>query len=234
MADKVECRDYIKKEIGSAYLTKVFWVGKDLREAMKLELPDSFVIKSNNASGTNFIVYDKNNFDWTAAHVTTHKWLQFDYAKHYVEWQYRWIKPRLLIEELLVDENGSIPEDYKFFCFNGKVKFVQIDFDRFTNHTRSFFDQNFKPLPFGLKFPRFEGKVRKPENFEKMKELAEKLAKKEKFVRVDFYDIGKPVFGEMTFHPEAGTGRFDPEKWDLMLGGLFRKKSDFPIYKNLY
>jgi hypothetical protein len=224
MADKIECRKYVEKKIGLAYLTRLLWVGDDIRNAMKHELPDSFVIKSNNASGTNLIVYDKNQFDWTAAYVTTQKWLQLDYARHYVEWQYRWIKPKLLIEELLVDEKGSIPLDYKFFCFYGKVKFVQIDFDRFTSHKRAMVDDDFNLLPFGFKFPRYSGEVKKPDNFDEMKNLAEKLADREKFARIDFYDVGKPVFGEITFHPEAGTGKFDPDEWDLRLGSLFLKK----------
>ena len=40
----------------------------------------------------------------------------------------------------------NIPLDYKFYCFKGKVKLIQIDFDRFTNHSRLIFDNNFNFL----------------------------------------------------------------------------------------
>ena len=36
----------------------------------------------------------------------------------YEEWNYRWIKPKVIIEECLIDDNGDIPKDFKFFCFN--------------------------------------------------------------------------------------------------------------------
>jgi len=37
---------------------------------------------------------------------------------------------------------------------------------------------------------------------------------------VDFYDVGKPMFGELTLSPEAGYGTFDPPEWDERLGAL--------------
>ena len=54
-----------------------------------------------------------------------------------------------------------------------------------------------------------------------MIELAEKLSCNHKFLRVDFYDyFGKIYFGEMTFFPASGTGKFDPEEYDLYLGEM--------------
>ena len=47
-----------------------------------------------------------------------------------------------------------------------------------------------------------------------MIELAEILAEGEPFLRVDLYDMGRPVFGELTFHPESGLGQFTPSDWD--------------------
>ena len=49
--------------------------------------------------------------------------------------------------------------------------------------------------------------------------LAEKLGKGHPFLRVDFYNVqGKIYFGELTFFPASGFGKFVPEKWDLTLG----------------
>ena len=53
-----------------------------------------------------------------------------------------------------------------------------------------------------------------------MREIAEVLAAGEPFLRVDLYDLGKPVFGELTLHPEAGIGQFAPPQWDERLGSL--------------
>ena len=52
-----------------------------------------------------------------------------------------------------------------------------------------------------------------------MVKAAEVLAKSIPFVRVVFYELsGEPKFGEMTFYPGAGLGKFDPEEWDYILG----------------
>ena len=49
--------------------------------------------------------------------------------------------------------------------------------------------------------------------------LAEKLSKGISFVRIDFYDINNKIyFGEMTFYPASGFGKFIPQEWDLTIG----------------
>ncbi len=68
-----------------------------------------------------------------------------------------------------------------------------------------------------------DSNIKKPINFEKMKELAEKLAKDKSFVRIDFYEIrGKIYFGEITFYPNSGYEKFEPEEWDYKLGSLIK------------
>ena len=67
----------------------------------------------------------------------------------------------------------------------------------------------------------------KPENLEEMAGLAEKCSQGFIFVRVDFYSLkGKAYFGEMTFTPMSGTGRFEPEVWDLNLGNMIKLQID--------
>lgn len=48
----------------------------------------------------------------------------------------------VLIEEILLNAEGKIPTDYKFHCFDGKVKFIQIDTGRFEKHQRTFYYPN--------------------------------------------------------------------------------------------
>jgi hypothetical protein len=36
------------------------------------------------------------------------------------EWCYKDIRPRILIESLLEGSAGKVPDDYKFYMFNGK------------------------------------------------------------------------------------------------------------------
>ena len=58
-----------------------------------------------------------------------------------------------------------------------------------------------------------------PKELEKMKKLASELSEGVPFLRVDFYEAdGSVYFGEMTFFPASGFGRFEPEEWDKRLG----------------
>jgi hypothetical protein len=220
LADKIAVRDFVAKRIGSQYLTKILWIGSDLRSAKEVSLPDSFVVKANHGSGYNIIVRDIRQFDWESAHQQTQDWLQHDYSVHFAEWQYRWIPPKLFIEEYLEGENGDMPIDYKFFCFQGRVELVQVDFDRFTAHTRLLYDRNFNLLPVSFAYPRRYGSITKPNCYAEMLRIAETLAADEPFLRVDLYQIGGPIFGELTLTPEAGHGKFAPPEWDLQLGQL--------------
>ena len=221
-ADKIAVRDYMKQRLGSDVLTKVYWIGTDLRKVAKESLPEKFVIKANHASGTTLIVEERYSFDWCKAYEQTQAWLQMDYSDNSAEWQYRWIPPTLLIEEFLQGSDGKSPIDYKFFCFRGRVEMVLIVIDRFSsNQTLTFLDRNFKILELRRdSFPRYRGEMVKPTNFTLMIDMAETLASGQQFLRVDFYDIGRPIFGEITLHPSSGFRKFDPPEYDYKLGQL--------------
>lgn len=227
-ADKLLVRDYVAEKAGSQYLTTLYWSGDDLKTVDRDTLPQSFVIKANHGSGTTIVVRNKDDLDWDEARRTTDRWLSADYSIEAAEWQYRWILPRLLIEELLPGEEGRLPIDYKFYVFGGRVKLLEIHFDRFSNHTMVFFDRDFRKLADQVSdsFPRYEGTVKKPDCFEEMVALAETLGDGERFVRVDLYDVGKPVFGELTFTPDAGLGFFDPPDIDQLLGRYYGGHAD--------
>ena len=112
-------------------------------------------------------------------------------------------------------------KDYKFFCFNGKVKCFKVDFDRFTEHRANYYDANCNLLPFGEVMcpPKPEKELVLPDEIPQMIELAEKLAKDIPFVRIDFYNVNHKIyFGEITFFPASGFGKFVPEEWDAILG----------------
>ena len=219
-ADKIAVRDYVKQRVGSHILSKLYWTGTDLRTVSSGILPKKFVIKANHESGRILIVNDRDAVNWKQAYEQTFRCLEQDYSEMCAEWQYRWIERQLLIEEFLEGEDGMSPRDYKFFCFRGRVEMVQIDFDRFLNHTRTFVGRNFEVLQFGLQYARYLGALVPPPNFSTMIGIAEALAGRESFIRVDLYDVGRPIFGELTLSPEAGLGKFDPPEYDAILGRL--------------
>ena len=83
----------------------------------------------------------------------------------------------------------------------------------------TFYDREWKRMPFELHDKSSTLEMRMPQNYGKMIELAEKLSIGVPFIRVDFYEInGKVYFGELTFYPGSGFGEFRPNEWDERFG----------------
>ena len=99
--------------------------------------------------------------------------MKTDYYSLGREWCYKYSRKAIICEELLEDENGQIPADYKFFCFNGKVKYIQVDFDRFTNHSRAFYTVDWEKQDFTLELPLFDGNAPNAINLDEMIDMDE-------------------------------------------------------------
>jgi hypothetical protein len=127
------------------------------------------------------------------------------------------VRREILIEPFIGETEA--PEDYKFWVFDGAVRFVQVDQGRFKQHTRQFYSPSWKRLNFKLNYPSRRENAPAPRHLNKMLRAAHTLAQGFRFVRVDLYDTTeRPLFGELTFAPEAGLCRFDPPEVDLQLG----------------
>ena len=112
-------------------------------------------------------------------------------------------------------------KDYKFFCFNGKVRFFKVDFGRFVEHHANYYSTEGELLVFGEQGlePDPNYPIEFPNNLNEMISLAEKLSAKVPFLRVDFYNLnGKIYFGELTFYPASGMLPWTTEEADIKIG----------------
>ena len=151
------------------------------------------------------------------------EWLQECYNVREFEWAYQEVFPRrVVIEPLIRDDQGNLLRDYKLFVFGGEVKMIEVDHDRFTNHTRTLYDPDWNLIDASFKFPQGPPSDR-PRRLEDMKAIACRLGKSLDFVRVDLYAFGSTIyFGELTSYPESGYGRFRPQSFDYTLGSFWR------------
>ena len=221
LADKFCVREYVSKKIGDQYLNELYKVYYNVDEINFDELPNSFVLKGAHGSSLNLIVKDKSKLDIAAAKKAMHKWMRHcQYKKVGLEWAYKNIEPKIIAEKYLEEAGKDVLYDYKFFCFNGEPKFLQIDIERGVKDYRCYYDLNWLKLPFSIsKRPMFNYNVPKPSNFEEMKSLAASLAGNLPFARVDFYSVNsKTIFGEITFYPEDGKVNFLPEEYNSIIG----------------
>jgi hypothetical protein len=229
-SDKYAVRDYVKDKIGEKYLIPLIQQTEDPEEMDFKNLPENFIIKANNSSGDNIIVFDKKKISQRDTLKKARKLLSRDYYASCREHQYAGIKPRILVEKLLLDKEGKIPADIKFHCFGGRVGMIQVDVDRFENHRRGYYDKEWNLLPFTF-CPEVNGKpkyeigsiFKKPKNLREMIRIAQKLSQDFDYVRVDLYDTGDRIyFGELTFTHGAGYERFFPDEWDYHFGKMWK------------
>lgn len=225
MVDKYEAKRYVADIIGQEFIIPTLGVYDKFDEIDFDKLPEQFVIKCTHDSGGIIICKDKSKLDIKKAKNKINRSLKTNYYYAGREWPYKNVKPRIIIEKYMEDSVDKDLKDYKFFCFNGKVKFFKIDFERVLNHKANYYDTDGNLLPFGEMVcpPDFNKELKIPNNLKKMIELAEKLSKDTKFIRVDFYEIDNKIyFGELTFYPASGFGRFIPDEYDLILGNLLK------------
>lgn len=222
VGDKHTVRAYLE-ELGYGYLlNEELKCYDDVKQFDLIELPDSFVLKASHSSGWNLVVRNKKNVSWGIWKRIMKYWLTHDIEWNGREWHYGEMKPRIVCEKYLEDKSGGLM-DYKFFCFNGEPRFLQINVDRFLpTATQNYYDLDFNLLPFGKSHPHNPNvKVEKPAHFEEMVKVARELSKPFPYVRVDFYEANdKLYFGEFTFFPCSGMPDFIPSEWDAKVGEM--------------
>ena len=221
LVDKYEVKKYIAQKIGEEYLIPSLGVWDSVEEIEWDKLPDQFVLKCTHDSGSIVVCDDKKTFDYDKAKQSLNHTIKINYYYAGREWPYKNVKPRIMAEKYMEDKTKEYLTDYKLMCFNGKVQCSFVVTERFSSDgiRVTFFDRDWNVMPFERHYPQSDTPIEKPQNYEKMIELAEKLGSDMPFVRVDFYEIdGKIFFGELTFSPGGGFEEFTPVIWDKKLG----------------
>jgi len=222
--DKITVRDFVIDKLKTdEHLVDLLWIGEDVNVPFET-FPDNYIIKPSNSSGRYIIVRDGEANEWEITE-SVKTWLEQTWGQDREEWGYSELKPKILVEPLLMNSDGSLAWDYKFHMFNGKCHMFYVDVDRDKAIKRSCYELPWKRLnitvtgrPMGRDFPR-------PDNFDEMLQIAEKLSEGFDFVRIDLYNVnGKIYFGEMTHYPASGSGVIEPVEYDYELGKKWKIK----------
>lgn len=227
LVDKIEVKKTLNKIISDEYIIPTIDIYDNVDEIDFEKLPNQFVLKCSHDSGGIVICRNKDDLNFDEARHKLNIGLRRNFFKFTREYPYKNVKPRIIAEELLEDDNNTDLKDYKFFCFNGKALYCQLISNRSTRETVDFYDRYWVHQEFvGLTLANLHESNEnhpKPNGYDKMLEIADKLATFVDcpFVRIDLYNVkGKIYFGEITFYPASGMGAFYPDKWNYIIGNL--------------
>lgn len=223
MVDKIEAKKYVSRIIGKNHIIPTLQVC-DCVENLRLdELPDKFVIKCNHNSGLGmYICKDKKEFQQEKKKIYKNlkKGLEQDYYLHNREWPYKNVKRKILVEKFMENASGEALVDYKVMCFEGEPKIIKVVKKWEQTPTQDFYDLSWKKLDLSESdMPVSDIYIEKPVFLDEMIDLSRKLAKGLHHIRVDWYYInGTLYFGELTFYDGAGFDRFNPRKYEKIMG----------------
>lgn len=237
-SDKYKVREYVISKGLEHILVPIYKVYDRVTQINFNELPERVFIKMNNGSGTN-IIWDKNKPISKKRFIKKfNNAFRSNYFWQSREWNYKNIVPKIIAEKVLEDKNNISLIDYRFLCFDGKVKMIFVDIETAAEDgthnpyaKRNVYDRNFNYLNIKVKRDNFDvSLISKPYNFNQMITYAETLSKDFVFCRVDLYNVeGKIYFGEITFYPGGATQLFEPYEWEIELGKWIDLKSSLII-----
>ncbi len=227
LTDKLTVRDYVARKLGASRLIPLLAAPETFTKEVFDALPDSFVMKANHGSSYVKVVRNKSATSFEELRDLANHWLSLDFYKIGREKHYRPIKPRIFFEQLLLDESGNVPPDYKLQCFGAKsgrlVIYILVISDRFGADTRGdLYDVNWNHLDVALgEYKPSANPPRRPDNLDAIVDAGIKLSADFDYVRVDLYSPNNQMyFGELTFTPGAGVLPFMPDRIDYEWGSL--------------
>lgn len=224
VVDKEKAKEYVKTKGLTDIIIPSFGVYNSIEDVDLANLPSKFVIKNTQDSGGVFVCKDKSNvkIDDIKNNLKLLNKEIIDGVHWALENVYVDDDNKIIVEDLLETKDGHSPYDYKIFCFNGEPKFFYVVSERDIDAKFDFYDLDFNWLDVRQGHDNNPHRPTRPENFERMLEIARILSKDFPHVRVDLYNIdGKIYFGELTFYHYAGLTPFSDIKWDLKFGEFF-------------
>lgn len=224
-SDKYMVREYIKEKGLENILVDLYAVYDRPDDIRIDQLPEKFVMKLSNGSGTNLLCRDKRSL---IEREVIQEFKDFVFkvkANLGREWPYLKADSKIVVERLLEDEShiNNAVNDYKIFCYDGKPEYVICISDRYSDRCNHLvYDTQWNKIRVSSENARINEDAPRPENLEEMLEIAAKLSEDFSFARIDLYSVaGKVYFGEITFYPWSGYMEFEPDEFDFILGEKF-------------
>jgi hypothetical protein len=226
LTDKIDAKDWLTAHGYGAHIVPTILTAESVDELRGRPLPKRCVIKPAHSSGDLIILNESVARELAEKELRqVHGWLKEDYYRRGREPNYAGLTPRVIVEELLLDQNGQPPQDYKIECAAGIPFMVQVDINRFTRHVRQLYTPEWQLLPYCTSFPRHPEPQPAPSQLPLALSIAQRLSAPFRLCRIDLYFLGQNDvrIGEITFYPANCAETFDPPSGDADAGKLISK-----------
>lgn len=219
VTDKFLFKDWLKERGFDDLVIPTLGLYESVDEIRDVVFEKHTILKPTHLSGCAIPLYESRTLRADEL-LSLKKWIRTDYYRKSREKTYKGVEKRFICESLLLDSRNSIPMDYKFFMCLGQPLMVQVNIDRFTNHTEQLYSTDWELLEARLKFPRNPVPVDRPAMLDTALEFASALSCDFPICRVDLYLLPDGVIkaGEITFFPGSGGSSFRPVSADFSLG----------------
>lgn len=205
--NKYTVREYLEQKDCGQYLNELYGAWDSIDEIPWGELPEEYVMKVSNGYSNHVFKRAGEPFDTQKAIKTLKKSAAYTGSFFKIAGDmFAYKTPQKIIcEKLLHSKDGyKVPDDYKFYCFHGEPKYIEVMWDRYGSsgkYNEIFVDMELKDR-HELEGEACEAEYNWPSCLNEMISAARTLSADFPFVRVDFYEEnGRPVFGELTFTP---------------------------------
>ena len=212
LSDKFIAKQYAK--VNNFNIPETYQLVKYPHNINFNKLPSSYVIKPTDLCDSGGVYLIKNNVNLkTNLPITNreivHNLIKLrakignEYYMHDLMYDGKIPFKGYIVEELLLD-NNDIPNDLKFYTFNGKIYFIAITFNRNKNNTFNsvWVNRNWETINIPMiKNNYYNIKIKKPDNYNELILKVESMSKiLNRHCRIDVYNINNKIYlGEFTF-----------------------------------
>ncbi|MCA1241594.1 hypothetical protein LC092_04000 [Stappia stellulata] len=204
-SDKELVKGFIRQRIGETHVVPTLAVLRSKQKIRDFVFPNRCVIKPTHTSGDIILRRNGEPVDMT----TVLGWMDKNYYRDLREANNRDLAPKIIVEPFVFDADAV--DDMKVFCYRGKARIIQWDFDRHSGLTRALYTCDLEPLEASLLYPRATKRKERPRNLDAMLEAAERLASAFDLVRIDMYTNDRDfLVGEITHIAGNATNPFIP------------------------
>jgi hypothetical protein len=185
-------------------------------------LPRSCILKASHGSGWNIVVRDTARANRAAIGARMDEWLGRSMWRERLEWAYRDVPPRIVVEPLLNHPGFAKPDDICLYCFGGVPQYIRVNrYPAGGDKISGCFDGALRPLalyadPATAGFP--DGIDPAP-----LLDMARRLSDGWAYLRVDFMGVaGRAWLGELTVYPGGGRStNYRDDAAELAVGALY-------------